>query len=117
MSHRVALLTIAAAAVLDVVAGSLFAAAEHITELSGLYWAIATATTVGYGDIVPHTGAGRVLAVVVMLTVVPLFAATVSLFTAALTTTHVHRSETRIKEHVEQRLKEHHDVIIRKLGT
>lgn len=116
MSHKIAVITISSAAVLDLGAGSLFAVTEHIPEWDGLYWAIATATTVGYGDIVPHTPFGRVLAVIVMLTVVPLFAATFSLFTSALTTTHVRKSEHAIKEHVEQHLKEHHDSIVRKLS-
>ena len=35
--------------------------------LAGIYWAVVTITTVGYGDIAPMTGAGRSLAVVVML--------------------------------------------------
>ena len=34
---------------------------------SGLWWAVQTVTTVGYGDHVPETTAGQVLAAVVML--------------------------------------------------
>lgn len=34
---------------------------------AGLWWAIQTVTTVGYGDHVPDTGAGQVLAALVML--------------------------------------------------
>jgi voltage-gated potassium channel len=33
----------------------------------GVYWAIVTMTTVGFGDIVPHTAAGRLLASALML--------------------------------------------------
>ena len=34
---------------------------------AGIYWAIVTLTTVGYGDITPHTTAGRVIASLMML--------------------------------------------------
>ncbi len=35
--------------------------------LTGIYWAVVTITTVGYGDVAPVTGGGRFLAVLVML--------------------------------------------------
>lgn len=111
MSRRGAIATVIGAAVLDVAGGLLFAWAEHIPVTSGLYWSVTTATTVGYGDINPSNPAGRVIAVMVMLTVIPLFGATFSLFTAGITTTrvreHVHDAEKRIKEHTEQRLRHH----------
>jgi voltage-gated potassium channel len=33
----------------------------------GVYWAIVTLTTVGYGDITPHTVLGRILASFIMI--------------------------------------------------
>ncbi len=42
--------------------------AQHLSVEDGVWWAIVTVTTVGYGDIVPHTEAGRAVAVVVMVT-------------------------------------------------
>ena len=41
---------------------------EHFPSLgSGLWWGVQTVTTVGYGDHVPTTGAGQILAAIVML--------------------------------------------------
>jgi voltage-gated potassium channel len=52
--------------------GAIFTAversAQHLSIESGIWWAIVTVTTVGYGDIVPHTEAGRGVAVIVMVT-------------------------------------------------
>jgi voltage-gated potassium channel len=33
-----------------------------------LWWAVSTVSTVGYGDVVPESGAGRIVATVLMLT-------------------------------------------------
>jgi voltage-gated potassium channel len=77
---RIAILL--AAAVACVLLGALlFSLTEHITYTTGLYWAITTATTVGYGDVTPHTGLGRVVASGVMLTTIPLLASVFALAT------------------------------------
>lgn len=49
----------------------LFAAADHRSFGTAVYWAITTATTVGYGDVTPSTAAGRVIASGLMLTAIP----------------------------------------------
>jgi voltage-gated potassium channel len=44
-----------------------FATVENTSLGIGMYWAISTMTTVGYGDVTPHTTPGRIIAAVVML--------------------------------------------------
>jgi voltage-gated potassium channel len=79
-------------AVVCLVAGGLaFAAVEHRSVGTGLYWAVTTATTVGYGDVVPTNTAGRVIAVFVMLTTIPIFGAVFALFAGATVLSHLRR--------------------------
>lgn len=51
----------------------------------GIYWAIVTLTTVGYGDLVPHTPAGRVIASLVILIGYSIIAVPTGILTAQLT--------------------------------
>jgi voltage-gated potassium channel len=106
MNRRVAVTTIAAAVGFDLIGAIWFAAVENISVATGLYWSVTTATTVGYGDITPHTHTGRLIAVLVMLTVIPLFAATFSLLTTSLTSMHVSRLHAEAMAHIHH-LKEH----------
>jgi voltage-gated potassium channel len=77
--HIAALLGSAVGCVL--IGAWLFALAENLPFTTGLYWAITTATTVGYGDVTPHNGIGRFLASAVMLTTIPLLASVFALAT------------------------------------
>lgn len=86
--HRAALVVIAAALGLDALFGWAFATVEHLTVWRGLFCALANAVTVG-GDHSPTTVGGYLVTAAECLTVVPLFAATFSLFTSGLTAVHV----------------------------
>jgi voltage-gated potassium channel len=50
-----------------------------------IYWAIVTMTTVGYGDIAPHTVLGRVLASAVMIIGYGIIAVPTGIVTAEMT--------------------------------
>jgi voltage-gated potassium channel len=50
-----------------------------------LWWALATITTVGYGDVVPETPAGRVIGAVTMLVGIGVYSAFIGLVAATLT--------------------------------
>ncbi len=95
-------ITIAAGAVMTVLDRE-----NYPTIGSGLWWAVQTTTTVGYGDNVPTTYAGRLLAALVMLFGIGFL----TIITAAITSTFVSRSrlepsdsdaETSIAEQLRQ---------------
>ena len=67
---------------------------EHYPSIgSGLWWAVQTTTTVGYGDNVPTTVGGRLLAALVMLFGIGF----ITVITAAITSTFVTRSRLEQK--------------------
>lgn len=66
--------------------------AEGIAFKDALWWCIVTVTTVGYGDIVPKTGLGRVIAGIVMISGIGFL----GLFTGTISTYFLNR---RITDH------------------
>lgn len=80
------------AAIICILTGAaLFAHFEHHTFLTALYWAVVTASTVGYGDIAPHTEIGRIITVGVIITSVPLFGALFSILAARIAEAKIRR--------------------------
>lgn len=78
--HRKHIAVLLASAAACVFAGAAaFAATQQLPFSTGLYWAITSATTVGYGDVTPRNAAGRVIASLVMLITIPLLASVFAL--------------------------------------
>ena len=111
VSVRGAASVIMAATVVIVVAGGVAIRAldrhEDASVWEGMWWALQTVTTVGYGDVTPENVAGRFVAGAVMLAGVAL----VAIVTAAVTSSFVarvqeqHRAEDATEEDLaEQRL-------------
>jgi len=61
---------------------------EYPNVFIGMWWAIQTVTTVGYGDVTPKAVGGRIVASFVMLEAIAL----VAIVTAAITSTFVARA-------------------------
>ena len=111
VTPRGAAVVIASATIaITVVTGTLMTVLDrenYPTIGSGLWWAVQTTTTVGYGDNVPTTFAGRLLAAFVMFVGIGFL----TVITAAITSTFVSRSrlepadsdaETSISEQLRQ---------------
>ena len=76
---------------------------------SGLWWAVQTVTTVGYGDRVPETVPGQVLAAVVML----LGIGFVTVITASITGAFVSRTRKEATGDTAQSAEQLQDIIAR----
>lgn len=86
------LLTGSVAAIVVVIGGTALAVVEPETVRdlgSAMWWALTTVTTVGYGDIVPETSAGRLVGSLVML----MGSAVTAAFSAALAAFLIRRPE------------------------
>ena len=82
---------VVATAIVVVGAGALFRLLDHTeypTIWTGMWLALQTVTTVGYGDVTPKDAAGRFVAAVVMLEGIAFLA----IITAAITSTFVSRA-------------------------
>jgi voltage-gated potassium channel len=91
---------------ITIAAGCLMTVADHDNFSSiglGMWWAVQTVTTVGYGDAVPKTDLGRILAAAVML----LGIGFVTVITASITGAFVSRSrreqQAAVPDNTEQR--------------
>jgi voltage-gated potassium channel len=67
---------------------------EYSSVWVGMWWALQTVTTVGYGDVTPQHVSGRIVAAFVMLEGI----AALTIIIAAITSTFVARAEREIAE-------------------
>ncbi|MCC5896252.1 MAG: potassium channel family protein [Alkalibacterium sp.] len=65
-----------------VLGATVYSLAEGVNFIDSLWWAFVTSTTVGYGDISPVSGIGRLTAMVLMLTGIGMFGALTSTLTS-----------------------------------
>lgn len=72
-------------AIFLVISSVLYSLAENVSLENAFWWAIATATTVGYGDISPQTPVGRFAAVILMFVGIGLIGAITSAITTFFT--------------------------------
>jgi voltage-gated potassium channel len=109
---------VSATAVVVVGSGVLIWALDHSEYPNiwvGMWWALQTVTTVGYGDVSPANPSGRIIAAFVMLYGV----AFVTIFVAAITSIFVTRASQErgiAKDQAEQRIEAQLDVIDDRLG-
>ncbi|MEE6636939.1 potassium channel family protein [Limosilactobacillus pontis] len=83
-----------ASLVLILVTSSLYCISEKVSFPTALWWSITTATTVGYGDISPATGIGKLAAVIDMLLGIGL----VGMLTSSITNLFVHSDNDGMDE-------------------
>jgi voltage-gated potassium channel len=92
--------TLGVSFVVIMLAGLLMTAIEPsvTTPWDGIWWAWVTVTTVGYGDIVPMTPAGKVFGGLLILLGVGMF----SLMTASFSSFFIGRDVTKVEEEIEK---------------
>jgi voltage-gated potassium channel len=79
------------AVLIIVIGGALFSLTDHVSIGTGIYWAVTTATTVGYGDVIAHHTSSRIVAAAVMLTVIPTVGAVFALAAGAAVLSRIRR--------------------------
>lgn len=80
--------------------------AQIKTYFDALWWGISTITTVGYGDILPQTFGGRLIAIVLMYTGTALFISFTGILVTGLLKDEVEEEMAPLKEEIQQEERE-----------
>jgi voltage-gated potassium channel len=89
------------------------AGGQQLSTWDGIWWAITTATTVGYGDITPETTSGRLIAIGVMAVGIGF----VGFFTAAIAQQFIVPAVEADIERMEAREHADDEVLLRQVGA
>ncbi|BDR55961.1 potassium channel family protein [Xylocopilactobacillus apis] len=85
-----------------IISSVLYSLAEDVSLSNAFWWAIATATTVGYGDISPHTPVGRFAAIMLMFVGIGLIGAITSAITTFFTQNNDDDNASKIMQKLEE---------------
>lgn len=88
------------------VAAAMFCISEKVSFNTALWWAITTATTIGYGDVVPKTGIGRGAAIILML----LGIGFIGMLTSTITDFFAKEEEQKVTDQLDRLEKENHEL-------
>ncbi|WP_099974926.1 ion transporter [Lactobacillus terrae] len=75
---------------------------ENIKLSTAFWWAIVTTTTVGYGDVVPHTGIGRFVSAILMIIGISFLGIITSAITNFVTNNETEKSDEKIDKVIEK---------------
>jgi voltage-gated potassium channel len=113
-ARRAGLLIATVTVMVTIAAGVLMWALDHEEFPNiglGLWWAVQTVTTVGYGDVTPRNEIGRTIATLVMLTGIGFL----TVVTASITAVFVESARRRFYADTARTERDRHDEIIERL--
>ena len=105
--HRRMFLLLSAVAILVVGLGALYGYTDSTVGVwGGIYFAVVTVTTVGYGDIIPRGWEDHLVALLIMVLIIPLWTGVFSLLTTGFITREAEKRDEEQKENDERRHRE-----------